>query len=92
MRALFLEAKPLNMMSSSVLLRRFWVVLGQSGSDQAETRHSRRATLELRFARFSAREVPLGLRISSETAELLLRVVSCNFLLLRPGLQLARRG
>ena len=92
MRALFLEAKPLNMMRSSVLLGRFWVVLGQRGSDQAETEQSWRATLELRFARFSAREVPLGLRTSSETTKLLLRVVSCNLILLRPGLQLARRG
>ena len=57
------------MMHSSVLLVRFWVVLGQGGKDRAETEQSRRATPELRFARFSAPEVPLSLRTSSETTE-----------------------
>ena len=72
MRTLFLQGQPLSIMRSSVLLGRFWVVLGQSSSDQAETEQSRIATLELCFARFSAPEVPLGLKTSSETTELLL--------------------
>ena len=47
MRAYFLPGTALNMMRLSVLLGRFWVVLGQGGSDRAETRHSWRYALEL---------------------------------------------
>ena len=60
------------MARSSALLGRFWVVLGQGGSDRAETEQSWRASLELRFACFTALEASPGLKTSSETTELLL--------------------
>ena len=58
------------MTRSSLLLGRFWVVLGQGGWDRAETGRSRRGTLELGFVRFSALDVSLGLRTSSEIIKL----------------------
>ena len=66
MGASLLPGKLFKMTRLSLLLGRFWVVLGQGGWDRAETGRSRRATLELRFARFSALDVSLGPRTSSE--------------------------